>query len=312
MIEYKERYSDKIIGGLISAIVHAVAVISMLLFCDVRFVPDSDEASMLDSEMLVVPVVAAQPPEPLSPPDPAPPAPPEPPEPPEPDPVPPEPPEPDPAPPAPPEPEPVPPKPEPIPEPPKPEPIPEPPKPQPIPEPPKPQPVPTPPKPVRRSIADRLKNAQVRHVNPQPSVPPVQRPVVRATSREDLNRRLGNTGQPAVGASAVAVPRGLTRRFATSAEESVNYAEQVVKPQYYQAWNTPRIGDRRPSPVVVELDVQADGRVLSARITRRSSDPLMNESVEELIRTVRQFTAFRDAGVKSTSLHIVVTMEIVE
>ena len=110
----------------------------------------------------------------------------------------------------------------------------------------------------------------------------------------------------------VNVAGGLTSRFATPQEESVNYADRVVRPLYYQEWETPRIGDRRPTPVVIELDVQSDGRVISARITRRSNDPLMNQSVENLIRNVRQFTPFRQVGVSSSSLHIVVTMEIIE
>ena len=304
MNEIKESTWNGIINWLASAIVHVSLISLMLVFCDVRLDSKPKDELVLDSEMLVVPVVQPAAPEP--PVDSPPPKP----EPPKPEPPKPEPPKPEPLKPEPPKPVPEPPKPKPIPtpEPPKPEP------PKPKPEPPKPKP--EPPKPKPPSIAERIEEARKKQAAQQKVVPnrPVQvqpRERVKAVSAEELAKRIGKAGQLS-STTPANVTNELTIRVATPQEESVNYADRVVRPIYYQAWNTPRIGDRRPTPVVVELNVQSDGRVTFVQITRRSNDPLMNESVENLIREVRQFTSFRQVGVRSSSLHIVVTMEIIE
>ncbi|MBP5640015.1 MAG: TonB C-terminal domain-containing protein, partial [Victivallales bacterium] len=210
-------------------------------------------------------------------------------------------------------PKPEPPKPEPPkPEPPKPEPPkPEPPKPEPPkPEPPKPEPPkPEPPKPKVKSIAERLKEAPIKNASPNVQKQ-AEQPPVKVVSQQELIKRLADAGKlPSTPKTNLTQPLRLAPKVQ---EESVNYAENVVKPGYYEAWETPRVGDRHPTPVVVELDVISDGRVVSAKITRRSNDALMNASVEKLIQTVRQFVPFAQAGIKSSSLHIIVTMEIVD
>ncbi len=310
MNEIKDRTCNQIINWLLSAIIHVGVIVLMLLFCDVQLISKPDDELELSSELLVMPVVQQTLPEPPSPPEPEPPKP----EPPKPEPPKPEPPKPEPPKPEPPKPAPEPPKPAPVPEPPKPQPIPkpipvpEPPKPKPVPEPPKPTP---PPKPKPLSIAERLKNAEVKHAKPAPSQSVQPRQTVKAASRQEIINRMNNAGKLST-TSTANVTSGLKSKFATPQEESVNYADNVVRPGYYNAWDTPRIGDRRPTPVIVELDVQSDGRVISARITRRSNDARMNESVQNLIRNVRQFTPFSQVGVRSSSLHIVVTLEIID
>ena len=289
-----DRYCNRAIGVLVSAIVHVGLCLLLISASSWEFVPPKPEEEMTVSELLMAP------PPPL-------PEPPSPPEPTEPEPTEPEPAEPEP------EPEPEPPKPEPPkPEPPKPEPPkPEPPK----PEPPKPEPPKPKPKDRRQSIQERLREAKV-HYGQQPK--PVQRPrprpvqpPVRSTSAEDYRRRWAERTQV-----EPVRPDALTGRLrqrieaATPAEEAMNYGDQVVRPAFYEAWETPRTGGRTPQPVVVELDIASDGRVISSRITRRSNDDRMNQSVEELVRRIRRFTPFTQLGIRATSLHIVVTMTV--
>ena len=285
-----DRYCNRAIGVLVSAIVHVGLCLLLISASSWEFVPPKPEEEMTVSELLMAPPPPL--PEPPSSPEPA-----------EPEPAEPEP-EPEPEPPKPePEPEPEPPKPEPPkPEPPRPEP--------PKPEPPKPQP-----KDRRQSIQERLREAKV-HYGQQPK--PVQRPrprpvqpPVRSTSAEDYRRRWAERTQV-----EPVRPDALTGRLrqrieaATPAEEAMNYGDQVVRPAFYEAWETPRTGGRTPQPVVVELDIASDGRVISSRITRRSNDDRMNQSVEELVRRRRRFTPFTQLGIRATSLHIVVTMTV--
>ena len=269
-----DRYCNRAIGVLVSAIVHVGLCLLLISASSWEFVPPKPEEEMTVSELLMAP------PPPL-------PEPPSPPEPTEPEPT---------------EPEPAEPEPEPEPEPPKPEP--------PKPEPPKPKP-----KDRRQSIQERLREAKV-HYGQQPK--PVQRPrprpvqpPVRSTSAEDYRRRWAERTQV-----EPVRPDALTGRLrqrieaATPAEEAMNYGDQVVRPAFYEAWETPRTGGRTPQPVVVELDIASDGRVISSRITRRSNDDRMNQSVEELVRRIRRFTPFTQLGIRATSLHSVVTMTV--
>ena len=269
-----DRYCNRAIGVLVSAIVHVGLCLLLISASSWEFVPPKPEEEMTVSELLMAP------PPPL-------PEPPSPPEPTEPEPT---------------EPEPAEPEPEPEPEPLKPEP--------PKPEPPKPKP-----KDRRQSIQERLREAKV-HYGQQPK--PVQRPrprpvqpPVRSTSAEDYRRRWAERTQV-----EPVRPDALTGRLrqrieaATPAEEAMNYGDQVVRPAFYEAWETPRTGGRTPQPVVVELDIASDGRVISSRITRRSNDDRMNQSVEELVRRIRRFTPFTQLGIRATSLHIVVTMTV--
>lgn len=264
-----DRYCNRAIGVLVSAIVHVGLCLLLISASSWEFVPPKPEEEMTVSELLMAP------PPPL-------PEPPSPPEPTEPEPT---------------EPEPAEPEPEPEPEPPK-------------PEPPKPKP-----KDRRQSIQERLREAKV-HYGQQPK--PVQRPrprpvqpPVRSTSAEDYRRRWAERTQV-----EPVRPDALTGRLrqrieaATPAEEAMNYGDQVVRPAFYEAWETPRTGGRTPQPVVVELDIASDGRVISSRITRRSNDDRMNQSVEELVRRIRRFTPFTQLGIRATSLHIVVTMTV--
>ena len=311
-----DRYCNRAIGVLVSAIVHVGLCLLLISASSWEFVPPKPEEEMTVSELLMAPPPPL--PEPPSPPEPTEPEPTEP-EPAEPEPEPePEPPKPEPPKPEPPKPEP--PKPEPPkPEPPKPEPPkPEPPKPEPPkPEPPKPEPPKPKPKDRRQSIQERLREAKV-HYGQQPK--PVQRPrprpvqpPVRSTSAEDYRRRWAERTQV-----EPVRPDALTGRLrqrieaATPAEEAMNYGDQVVRPAFYEAWETPRTGGRTPQPVVVELDIASDGRVISSRITRRSNDDRMNQSVEELVRRIRRFTPFTQLGIRATSLHIVVTMTVAD
>ena len=271
-----DRYCNRAIGVLVSAIVHVGLCLLLISASSWEFVPPKPEEEMTVSELLMTPPPPL--PEPPSPPEPAEP------EPTEPEPEPPEPPKP---------------------EPPKPEP--------PKPEPPKPEP--SKPKDRNQSIRERLREAKVHYgQQPKPVQPPRPRPVqppVRSTSAADYRRRWAERTQV-----EPVRPDALTGRLrqrleaSTPAEEAVNYGDQVVRPAFYEAWETPRTGGRTPQPVVVELDIASDGRVISSRITRRSNDDRMNQSVEELVRRIRRFTPFSQLGIRATSLHIVVTMTV--
>ena len=253
--------------------------------------------------------------------------------------------------PLPPSPKPQPPKPEPPkpqppkPEPPKPEPPkPEPPKPQPPkPEPPKPQPpkpvevkppAPTPavvktetPKPVEQpkktltrqdDILARLNNAQTKKMDPQPRpqpqpyTPPRPVPSTPTKSAEAYAREaLRNVSK----ATGVNVPRVVGP---TTEEDMTNYAESFARPIIEQYWKPSRAGMkyRNPSPVKITFIVTASGSVSNIRIIQRSNEPVMNSSVEELVKQMRAgnvpFTSLREAGINRASLQIVIELYLKE
>ena len=248
--------------------------------------------------------------------------------------------------PLPPSPKPQPPKPEPPkPQPPKPEPPkPEPPKPQPPkPEPPKPQPpkpvevkppAPTPavvktetPKPVEQpkktltrqdDILARLNNAQTKKMDPQPRpqpqpyTPPRPVPSTPTKSAEAYAREaLRNVSK----ATGVNVPRVVGP---TTEEDMTNYAESFARPIIEQYWKPSRAGMkyRNPSPVKITFIVTASGSVSNIRIIQRSNEPVMNSSVEELIKQMRvgnvPFASLREAGINRASLQIVIELYLKE
>ncbi len=248
------------------------------------------------------------------------------------------PPSPKPEPPKPPKPEP--PKPEPPKsEPPKPEPPkPEPPKPQPPkPEPPKPQPPkpvevkppnPTPavvktetPKPVeapkktltkQEEFLERFKKAETKEMKnqprpqPQPYTPPRPIPSTPTKTAEDYKRQaMAHVSTP----TGVNIPRATGP---TVAEDTTNYAENYARPLLEYNWAPSRAGMKYkdPSPVYIALTVSADGVVTNVRISRQSNDGVMNSSVEELIKLIKngqiQFPSLKSVGINRAFL----TMEI--
>lgn len=302
-----DRTCNLIIGVLISAIVHVALCLFLLVASRWEFAPPKPDENTPVTELLMMsPPPPPPPPAEPAEPEPAPPVP----EPPKPEPPKPEPPKPEPPKPEPPKPEPLRPEP-PKPAPPKPEPLkPEPPKPAPPkPEPPKPKP-----KTRQQSIQERLQQAKVHYQQPrpQPAQPRVrqERPL-RSQSAAEVNRRWAEQTQVApVETSTLTGKLRQQLKAATPEEEAVNYGDQVVRPILYEAWDTPRSGGTVPQPVVVELDIAADGRVISSRLVRRSNDVRMNQSVEELMRRVRRFTPFAELGIRATSMRIVVTMTV--
>ena len=227
-------------------------------------------------------------------------------------------------------PKPEPPKPEPPkPEPPKPEPPkPEPPKPEPPkPEPPKPVEVkPEPPKPTvvktdtpkpeapkqtltkKDDILARLNNAPTKKMDPQPQRPqpqsyPPPHPVkpVKYKSAEEIAKDAMRNVPADTGVNLS------TTAGSTVAEDSANYAENFVSPRLYQYWSPSRAGMKyaKPNPVYITRTVSANGRVRNAKITTPSNDPVMNNSVDELVRQINSghiiFAPFQEAGINNRS-----------
>ena len=174
---------------------------------------------------------------------------------------------------------------------------------------------PEPPKEKPKSRAERIREQLERSKVIKPKNPPpvAVKPVkpVRATSADDIRKRLQGTAQPRTSRT---VRTGGSRIGNISSERDirVNYAEKYVKPLYYEHWTTPAVGNSRPTSVIVSLQVASDGRVVSARITRYSNDERMNSSVKDLIEQVRQFASFASVGIKATMLDLTVELEIHE
>ena len=218
------------------------------------------------------------------------------------------------------------------PEPPKPEPPkPEPPKPQPPkplpPEPPKPEPpkppAPTPavvktdtPKPIEQpkkltraeELRKQLESATIKEMKNQPRPPQQQtytppRTVkpVKYKSAEEIAKDAMRNVPTDTGVNLPAPTRG------TVAEESANYAENFVSPRLYQYWSPSRAGMKyaKPNPVYITMTVSANGRVRNAKITTPSNDPVMNNSVDELVRQINSghiiFAPFQEAGINNRS-----------
>jgi len=174
---------------------------------------------------------------------------------------------PDPPPPTPPKPVPIPPVPTPVP----PKPAPVPPKPTPVP---KPQPTPEPPKTWQPRSANEITVSKkvVKQTNPTPTV-----------SASEIEARLRNLARQIHGTTATTGP---------VAQVPQSYYETVAA-FLYQRWDQPsrsELGDRRPR-VGVLLAVEANGRVRSAKITRRSGIPAMDASVEALLSSLTMMPA---------------------
>lgn len=249
--------------------------------------------------------------------------------------------------PLPPSPKPQPPKPEPPkPQPPKPEPPkPEPPKPQPPkPEPPKPQPpkpvevkppAPTPavvktetPKPVEQpkktltrqdDILARLNNAQTKKMDPQPRPQPQPYTPPRPVSTRKTMSEREYADKFTKGLSKNNGVKYLPSNMSPTTEEDMtNYAESFARPIIEQYWKPSRAGMkyRNPSPVKITFIVTASGSVSNIRIIQRSNEPVMNSSVEELVKQMRAgnvpFTSLREAGINRASLQIVIELYLKE
>ena len=222
-------------------------------------------------------------------------------------------------------------EPQPPPPPPKPKEEPPPPTPQPTPQPTPKPPTPTPavvktpdaPKPEQpkktlsrqEELRQQFNTAEVKTIKtpPQPQ-PPVYtpRPVqpVQSKSAEQLQKEA---------MSRVSTPTGVKvspSSHLTTSEVSVVYADQYVQPILYQNWNPSRAGMtyQKPTPVVITFNVTLNGSANQVRITRRSNDPVMNSSVEELVSMIQngqiRFTPLKDAGFSVSILPIKVTMEL--
>lgn len=230
-------------------------------------------------------------------------------------------------------PKPEPPKPEPPkPEPPKPQPPkPEPPKLQPPkPEPPKPPtPTPavvktdTPPKPIEQpkkltraeELRKQLESATVKKMDPQPRPQPQQtyapprpvQPVQTKSAEQYAKEAMARVSTD----TRVNLP---AQKGATVAEDSKNYAVNCAAGILYEHWNPSRAGmkSRNPSPVEISFMISIDGVVSNVRITKRSNDPVMTSSVEELVNQIKnghiQFPSLASVGINRPFLQISITM----
>lgn len=223
------------------------------------------------------------------------------------------------APPAPARPEPPAATPEPEPEPPAPEPpAPEPPPPEP-PKPPPPKPVVTPPpepppvKSHRESLRERLAAAETKTATPQPTTRRSPASPRRGESElaETFTRGIPKSGTSRGGTTTPgASPAAIDAQIAA---DEMNYAEQVVRPLFYARWQQPSRGELQqswPTPVEVTFTVLANGRIAGWKLTKRSNSDAMNRSVEALMRQTTQLTPFSQVGIRSSSLRVVVNMEL--
>lgn len=65
---------------------------------------------------------------------------------------------------------------------------------------------------------------------------------------------------------------------------------------YYNAWNCPQDLDNDLASVEVKIVVARNGTVISAEITKKSSDGSLNRSVQRALDNVRQLPAFPDGA----------------
>ena len=183
-----------------------------------------------------------------------------------------------------------------------------------------PKPVEQPKKTLTRQddILARLINAQTKKMDPQPRpqpqtyTPPRPVPSTPTKSADDYAREAMKNVSKATG---VNVPRVVGP---TTEEDMTNYAESYARPIIEQNWKPSRAGMkyRNPSPVEITFIVTSSGSVSNVRITKRSNEPVMNSSVEDLVNQMKNgqipFTPLRDAGINRTSLQIVITLYLKE
>ena len=112
--------------------------------------------------------------------------------------------------------------------------------------------------------------------------------------------------------TAKAVPSSVT---AASTIET-DYANTYVNHILYDNWNISRAGMSNANPTSVEIafTVMSNGTAVNIQVTRRSNEPKMNSSVDELIRLIKngriRFTPLKEAGINLQSLRITVTMTL--
>jgi TonB family protein len=75
-----------------------------------------------------------------------------------------------------------------------------------------------------------------------------------------------------------------------------NYG-QVIKSIYEKAWNRPTEAEHESDEVDVEVTIWRDGTVIRSKIVRRSGNPALDKSVENVLERVRTVPAF-PAGAK--------------
>ena len=102
----------------------------------------------------------------------------------------------------------------------------------------------------------------------------------RADAIETAANRLANEG---TGASPISIPGPGAAAF-------VNYS-QLVWSIYYQAWQAPQ--ERAANQTAkVEIVIARDGKVVSAKITSKSGDTVVDKSVLQALDRVRRLPAF--------------------
>jgi outer membrane biosynthesis protein TonB len=140
----------------------------------------------------------------------------------------------------------------------------------------------------REELLQQLNEAKVQTAKPQPQPKPQPytppRPIQPTSSRSAA--QIASQAMARVSKTPGALPSFAGQ---TTSEVSETYAEQYVRPVLEMNWKPSRAGmsTRAPSSVKITFVVSLEGRVSNVRISKRSNEPVMNSSVEDLLNQIR-------------------------
>ncbi|MBR0459660.1 MAG: TonB C-terminal domain-containing protein [Victivallales bacterium] len=198
-------------------------------------------------------------------------------------------------------------KPKPKPEPPKPKPKPEPPKPKPKPEPVKPKP--EPPKPKPEPAKSRMEEMRERW-NASKTVKPQPKPVQPLPRQSDIYKNITKAVPKNEPPTPVPIPVQTEEE-----QESVDYADRVVRQHIASTWRQPVKGEMdvsNPTPVTVSFTVFQNGSVTNCRIVTPSNSKVMTRSVQNYLEHLTELPRPSSIGCKAQSLSIQVVFELVD
>lgn len=167
----------------------------------------------------------------------------------------------------------------------------------------------------KEDFMERFKKAETKEMKnqpqpkPQPYTPPRPVPVTSTKTADDYKREA---------MARVSKTPGALPSFAgqTTAEVSETYAEQYVRPVLEMNWKPSRAGmsTRAPSSVKITFRISSEGRISNAQIAKRSNEPVMNSSVEELLNQIRSgqisFLSPQSVGISQPFLTVEIELRL--
>ena len=167
-------------------------------------------------------------------------------------------------------------------------------------EPPKPKPVEKP-KPKTPTLEERLRDAK--------KVKPKQQPKPRQNNSDiekrlrELERKTGSTTN--TGVRTTGRPSGVVGVSQSEMAHYQTYNTRCVAPTLSRLWTQlgPNALDTIPNDVIINFNIDRNGRVAFCSIVRRSNNIAMNDAAERLCDAVRRtsFPPFSQVGLKADS-----------